>query len=108
MEKERNKILKTPNQQIADIVKEKFGSTHSANYISTIYKQKICGKIADAAILHYDYYKNREIATEWKKCICCGEFKLKDTREYVKRSRSSDGLSSTCKLCEKKKRQSKR
>ena len=102
------KILKTPNQQITDIVKEKFGSTHSANYISTIYKQKICGKIADAAILHYDYYKNREIATEWKKCICCGEFKLKDTREYVKRSRSSDGLSSTCKLCEKKKRQSKR
>jgi hypothetical protein len=102
------KILHTPNQAITEEVRKRFGSTHSANYISTIYKQKICGKIADAAILHYDYYKNREIGSAWKKCICCGEFKLKDTREYVRRSRSSDGLSSTCKVCEKKKRGEKK
>lgn len=102
------KILHTPNQTITEEVRKRFGSTHSANYISTIYKQKICGKIAEAAELHYDYYKNREIGSAWKKCICCGEFKLKDTREYVRRSRSSDGLSSTCKVCEKKKRGEKK
>lgn len=98
------KIQQVPNQRIAELVKERIGATHSANYISTIYKQKICGKIADAAKLHYDYYLNREIATAWKKCTCCGEYKLRDTREYTKRARSSDGLSSICKICDKEKR----
>ena len=98
------KIKETPNQLICEVLREKFGVTHSANYISTIYKQKICGKIADAATLHYDYYLNREIATAWKKCTCCGEYKLRDTREYMRRARSSDGLSSICKVCDKEKR----
>ena len=102
------KIHHLSNQCITDKVKETFGSTHSANYISTIYKQKICGKIAEAAILHYDHYLNREIATAWKKCTCCGEYKLRDTREYTKRARSSDGLSSVCKVCDKEKRLKKR
>lgn len=98
------KIKETPNQLICEVLREKFGVTHSANYISTIYKQKICGKIADAATLHYDYYLNREIATAWKKCTCCGEYKLRDTREYMRRARSSDGLSSICKVCDKERR----
>ena len=102
------KIHHLSNQCITDKVKETFGSTHSANYISTIYKQKICGKIAEAAILHYDHYLNREIATAWKKCTCCGEYKLRDTREYTKRARSSDGLSSVCKVCDKEIRLKKR
>jgi hypothetical protein len=86
-------------------VKELFGATHSPNYISTIYKQKICGKISEAATLHYDYYLNREIANAWKMCTCCGEYKLRDTREYMRRARSSDGLSSVCKICDKEKRE---
>lgn len=98
------KIEHVSNQQICEVLREKFGVTHSANYISTMYKQKICGKIADAATLHYDYYLNREIATAWKMCTCCGEYKLRDTREYMRRARSSDGLSSICKVCDKEKR----
>ena len=102
------KIEHVSNQQICEVLREKFGVTHSANYISTMYKQKICGKIADAATLHYDYYLNREIATAWKMCTCCGEFKLRDTREYMRRARSSDGLSSVCKICDKQKRDTKK
>lgn len=98
------KIEHVPNQKICEVLREKFGVTHSANYISTMYKQKICGKIAEAATLHYDYYLNREIATAWKMCTCCGEYKLRDTREYMRRARSSDGLSSICKVCDKEKR----
>ena len=37
------KIQQVPNQRIAELVKERIGATHSANYIYTIYKQKICG-----------------------------------------------------------------
>lgn len=98
------KINQISNNSICEKLKNEFGVTHSPNYISTIYKQKICGKIAEAAILHYDYYLNRETATAWKRCTCCGEYKLKDTREYMRRARSSDGLSSICKVCDKKKR----
>lgn len=99
------KIAHIPNQTISDKVRELYGTTHSANYISTMYKQKICGKIAEAAILHFDYYQNREIANAWKKCTCCGEYKLRDTREYMRRARSSDGLASVCKVCDKEKRE---
>lgn len=98
------KIAHVPNQVISEKVRELFGATHSPNYISTIYKQKICGKIAEASILHFDYYQNREIANAWKKCTCCGEYKLRDTREYMRRARSSDGLASVCKVCDKEKR----
>jgi hypothetical protein len=99
------KIAHVPNQTISDKVRELYGTAHSANYISTMYKQKICGKIAEAAILHFDYYQNREIANAWKKCTCCGEYKLRDTREYMRRARSSDGLASICKVCDKEKRE---
>ena len=102
------KIKHISNQKISEIIAKEFKATHSANYISTIYKQKICKKIAEAVILHYDYYLNREIATAWKKCTCCGEYKLRDTREYMRRARASDGLSSICKICDKAKRLSKK
>lgn len=102
------KIQETPNQVISKKIEEEFGASHSPNYISTIYKQKICGKIAETAVLVYDYYLEREVDTAWKKCFCCGEYKLKDTREYMRRSRSADGLSSICKACDKKRRDSKK
>ena len=33
------------------------------------------------------------------------KIKLKDTREFMRKSRSSDGLSNRCKDCDKKNRQ---
>lgn len=93
------------NEIIRKKLEKDFGLTHSANYISTIWKQKICKEIADAAQLHYDYYLNREKPFKWKKCNQCGKIKLKDTREFMRKSRSSDGLASRCKECDKKNRQ---
>ena len=98
------KIEKESNEKIASYVNEKFGTTHSPNYISTIYKQHICGKIAETAALRYDYYLNREILSAWKKCSGCGKWKLKDGREFSKRTRNSDGYASICKDCERLKR----
>lgn len=98
---------KVQNEIIKKDLEKNFNLTHSANYISTIWKQKICKEIAEAAQLHYDYYLYRNKPFSWKKCNQCGEIKLKDTREFMRKSRSSDGLASRCKECDKKNRQKK-
>lgn len=98
LEYKKNKIR---NEVIRDKLKKDFNLNHSANYISTIWKQKVCRDIAEAARLHYDYFLNREKPFAWKKCVQCGKIKLKDTREFMRKSRSSDGLASRCKECDK-------
>lgn len=98
LEYKKNKVQ---NEIIRKRLEKDFGLTHSANYISTIWKQKICKEIAEAAQLHYDYYLNREKTFAWKKCNQCGKIKLKDTREFMRKSRSSDGLARRCKECDK-------
>ena len=98
------KKLKVSNDNIKEGLEKNFNTSHSSNYISTIWKQKICGEIADAVKLHYDYFLNRYNDFAWKKCSQCGKYKLKDTREYMRKSRSSDGLASKCKKCDKENR----
>lgn len=98
------KKRKISNETIKEKLKEEFGLTYSANYISTIWKQKICAEISEAARLHYDYFLNRNNPFAWKKCNQCGAVKLKDTREFMRKSRSSDGLANRCKECDKRNR----
>lgn len=98
------KKKKVSVQNIQKVLKTKYNSTHSTNYISTIYKQKICGEIAAAAQLHYDMYMNRENKSKWKKCNQCGEIKFLDSRIFMRKAKSSDGYNSKCKKCCKKNR----
>ena len=91
-------------QDIQKEIKTKYNSTHSTNYISTIYKQKICGEIAAAAQLHYDMYLNRDNKSKWKKCNQCGEIKFLDSRNFMRKAKSSDGYNSKCKKCCKENR----
>lgn len=98
------KKRKISNEIIKEKLEKEFGLTYSANYISTIWKQKICVEIAEAARLHYDYFLNRDNPFAWKKCNQCGKIKLKDTREFMRKSRSSDGLANRCKECDKENR----
>ena len=100
------KKKKIPNEEIKVKLNKEFGLNHSANYISTLWKQKICVGISEAARLHYDYFQNRNKPFAWKRCNQCGKKKLKDTREFMRKSRSSDGLSNKCKECDKKNRHS--
>ena len=103
-----HKKARIQNEVIKEKLSKEFGLTYSANYISTIWKQKICKEISEAAKLHFDYYLNRKNQFKWKKCNQCGKIKLKDTREFMRKSRSSDGLSNRCKDCDKKNRQKNR
>ena len=90
------------NGTIRKLVNEQFGTSYNENYISTLFKQNICGDIAEAAQLHYDYFLNRDNDSAWKICSHCGKEKLRDTREFMRKAKSSDGLASRCKKCESK------
>ena len=90
------------NSIIREKVNKQFGTSYNENYISTLFKQNICGDIAEAARLHADYFLNRDNESAWKICPHCGQRKLRDTREFMRKSKSSDGLASRCKKCESK------
>lgn len=90
------------NSTIRERVNKQFGTSYNENYISTLFKQNICGDIAEAARLHADYFLNRDNESAWKICTHCGQRKLRDTREFMRKSKSSDGLASRCKKCESK------
>ena len=102
------KIEKKFNQDIADYINKKFQKTYTANYISTIFRQKIIPKINEAAQYHEDLILSLPCPEEFKTCTKCGRTFLRDTRNFVKKSRSTDGLSSKCKHCDKEERQLKK
>lgn len=95
------KIQKYPNEFIAAHINKKYGKKHTPNYISTIFKGRICEDIAETAQLHLDTYNARNNPLAFKVCNCCGRTKLKDIRNFVRKTRSADGISSRCKECDK-------
>lgn len=97
-----------PNNQIRKYLNEKYGFNYSENYISTIYTKEICKKIAAQVSLHKEKWERRFEPGVWKKCSCCGEWKLKDAREFVRRKNSEDGFTSRCKMCDRKKKLAKK
>lgn len=102
------KIKKVRNQDIAKYVNEKYGKGYTANYISTIFRQKIIVRINEAAQLHWDVIENCFYPENFKKCTSCGRELLLDSRNFVRKSRSKDGFNSKCKRCEKKERQNRK
>lgn len=95
------KCRRIGNTGIREMLREKFGVGYNENYISTIFKQNVCNEIADLVKLRADYYWNRDDEGAWKVCSRCGRKKLRDSREFMRKSKSSDGLATRCKECEK-------
>ena len=95
------KKKKCTNKQINKVLTEKCGTTHSENYISTIWTQKICKEIATAAKLHYEAFLARDDDGAWKKCNVCGAIKLRTNAYFVKKNHTGDGLSGRCKCCDR-------
>lgn len=102
------KIDKATNDQIRRELQENFGLYYSDNYISTIYKQMICDKIAKAAQLSFDEWIYRNQPEKFKVCSTCGTRLLRDSRNFIKKQNSKDGLSARCKHCDKRIRDSKK
>lgn len=89
------------NAQIAEIVNEIYGKSHTQNYISTLYRKTICPQIAAFAQYHWDAYRWRRFPMKWKICNRCGQRYLRDDRNFVKKSRNWDGIANRCKKCDK-------
>ena len=102
------KIRKVKNQDIANIVNQKFNKSYTANYISTIFRQKIIKQINDAAAYHENIIKNIFFPEEFKRCSTCGRTLLKSSRNFVKKTRSKDGFANRCKSCDREERISKK
>lgn len=102
------KINKTKNQDIADIINKKYNKSYTANYISTIFRQKIIPRINETAQFHALVIENMCFEENFKKCNGCGKILLADAENFVRKSRSKDGFSTKCKKCDRADRQRKK
>ena len=100
----RDKKLRIPNKQIAQHLHDELGIYHQENYISTIWN-KCVGLITEAVELNYDEFLCKDYEKCWKKCTRCGKWLLRDSRNFVKKAKASDGLTSRCKCCDREIRQ---
>lgn len=102
------KVLKYTNERIKKELQDIFGVNYNVNYISTMYKKTICGKIANAAKLQIKEHQNKDNPYMWKKCTCCGRLLLIDPQNFVKKDGAVDGFSARCKKCDKELRDKKK
>ena len=102
------KINKVKNQDIALYINKKYSKSYTANYISTIFRQKIIPQINDTARFHALIIENMCFEENFKKCNSCGQWLLIDAENFVRKSRSKDGFSTRCKKCDRADRQRKK
>ena len=100
------KIDKLQNTQIQSILLEEFGITHSLEYISSLWRNKIPKMIAAAAEDEYLGWYYREVERgKWKRCSRCGQIKLAHNKYFSKNKTSKDGFYSICKECRNKRKE---
>lgn len=94
------KIEGLQNEQIQKLLKKEFGVTHTVEYISSLWRNKIPKLIASVAEDEYLqwYYLNVEKG-KYKKCSRCGQIKLAHGKYFSKNKTSKDGYYSLCKKC---------
>lgn len=94
------KIDGMSNVDIREALLEKYGTTHSLEYISNLWRNKIPKLIAQEAKEYYLvwYYTNVEKG-KWKRCSRCGQIKLAHNVFFSKNSSSRDTFYSICKKC---------
>lgn len=92
------------NTEIQQVLKKDFNIDHTVQYISSLWRNKIPKLIAEQEQNDYIlwYYQNEQKG-EWKRCSCCKQYKLANTRFFSRNSTSKDGLYSICKSCRSKK-----
>lgn len=95
------KLRKEKNIDIADKINKKWGKSYTANYISTIFRQRIIPKINDAAAYHIKLVSNLFFEEEFKTCTGCKKIMLRDADNFTRKARSKDGFTTRCKKCEK-------
>lgn len=88
------------NQEIQKLLSEKYGTTHSQEYISSLFRNKIpkiiAGAVEEEELLWHYTFKAKGV---WKTCTRCGETKLAHNRYFSKNKTAKSGFYSICKAC---------
>ena len=99
------KVNHYTNQEIRAFLEKECHTTHSLEYISSLWRNKIPKLIAQQAqddfLMWYFTYQEKG---QWKKCSRCGQIKLAHNRFFSINKTSRDGFYSICKCCRNKKR----
>lgn len=99
------KIAGMQNIEIQKILEEEFDTTHSVEYISSLWRKKIPQLLASQAEDEYlDWYYLEVEKGSYKKCNRCGQVKLAHNKYFSKNKTSKDGWYSICKECRNKKK----
>lgn len=94
------KIDGKSNSEIRDRLEIDHGITHSLEYISSLYRNKIPKMIAEYAQNEWlNWYFTFKEKGEWKTCTKCGETKLAHNRYFSKNKTAKSGFYSICKDC---------
>lgn len=98
------KLKRVSNVDIAGGINAEYGKSYTVNYISTIFRQKIIPSICAAAQTQAEIIENLPYPENFKKCKTCGRVLLSTAQNFVRKSRSPDGLSTQCKRCDREAR----
>lgn len=96
------------NDEIKATLEKEFGMTHSVEYISSLWRNKIPKLIAQYAqdeflMWHFTFVEKGK----WKRCSRCGQIKLAHQRYFSVNNTSKDGWYSICKECRNAKNRKK-
>lgn len=94
------KIDKMSNEDIQKVLLEKYGKTHSQEYISSLYRNKIPQLIVEQQKEDWvNYIYTEHLRGNYKTCTRCGEVKLALNRYFSINRTSSSKFYSICKVC---------
>lgn len=94
------KIDGKSNAEIKDLLEAEHGQTHSVEYLSSLWRNKIPKLIAAQAEKEFlEWYYTEVERGSWKRCSLCGQIKLRHSLFFSKNNTSKDGYYSQCKEC---------
>lgn len=102
------KIDGMQNAEIQVLLQKEFKNTHSLEYISGLWRNKIPSLLASVAeddILDWHYSMVEK--GKYKKCSRCGQIKLAHNKYFSQNKTSKDGFYSICKCCRNSKSKKK-
>ena len=104
-------IYKIDGMQNIDIQQQLYATydtTHSVEYISSLWRNKIPKLIADYEQKQYlEWYYTFKQKGKWKRCSRCGQIKLAHNKFFSRNNTSKDGFYSICKACRNSKTKKK-
>lgn len=103
------KIDGKSNIDIQNLLLATYGTTHSVEYLSSLWRKKIPKMIAEYMEKEQLvwYYTTIEKG-KWKRCSRCGQIKLAHNKFFSKNNTAKDGFYSICKECRNAKTKEKK